>query len=73
MKNALRVLLIGASGFSYEEAAEICGVKVGTVKSRVSRARARLEEIMQGGVTLPEGDSVKLSAREIEQALRLRV
>lgn len=67
------LILIGASGFSYEEAADICGVKVGTVKSRVSRARTRLEEIMQGGVSLPEGESVKLSAREIEQALRLRV
>lgn len=37
------ILLIGASGFSYEEAAEICGCAIGTVKSRVSRARARLQ------------------------------
>lgn len=34
--------LVGASGFSYEEAAETCGVAVGTIKSRVNRARARL-------------------------------
>lgn len=40
------VLLIGASGFSYEEASEICGVAVGTVKSRVNRARNRLAEIL---------------------------
>lgn len=66
------LILIGASGFSYEEAAEICGVRVGTVKSRVSRARSRLEEIMQGGVDLPGGDSAKLSAEEIAQAMRLR-
>ena len=36
------LVLIGANGFSYEEAAEIIGVAVGTVKSRVSRARTRL-------------------------------
>jgi RNA polymerase sigma-70 factor (ECF subfamily) len=36
------VLLVGASGFSYEEAAEIAGVPVGTVKSRVNRARVAL-------------------------------
>lgn len=40
------VILVGASGMSYEEAAEICGTAVGTVKSRVSRARARLTEIL---------------------------
>ncbi|WP_299815851.1 sigma-70 family RNA polymerase sigma factor [uncultured Roseibium sp.] len=42
------LILIGASGFSYEEAAEILGVKIGTVKSRVSRARLRLEDLMSG-------------------------
>lgn len=41
------IILIGASGFSYEEAAEICDCAVGTVKSRVSRARARLAEMLQ--------------------------
>ena len=40
------IILIGASGFSYEEAALICGVAVGTIKSRVSRARSRLQEIL---------------------------
>jgi RNA polymerase sigma-70 factor (ECF subfamily) len=40
------VLLIGAMGFSYEEAAETCGVAVGTIKSRTNRARARLAELM---------------------------
>ncbi len=41
------VILVGASGFSYEEAAEICSVAVGTVKSRVNRARARLTILLQ--------------------------
>jgi RNA polymerase sigma-70 factor, ECF subfamily len=40
------LLLIGASGFSYEEAAAICGCAVGTIKSRVSRARSRLQEVL---------------------------
>ncbi len=40
------LLLVGAEGFSYEEAAEIAGCAVGTVKSRVNRARVRLAEIM---------------------------
>lgn len=40
------LILIGASGFSYEEASEICGCAVGTVKSRVNRARVRLAEIL---------------------------
>ena len=38
------VLLVGASGFSYEEAAAICKVAVGTIKSRVNRARVSLIE-----------------------------
>ena len=40
------LILVGASGFSYEEAAEMCGVAVGTIKSRTNRARARLAELM---------------------------
>ncbi len=52
------VVLVGASGFSYEEAAEICGCAVGTVKSRVSRARERLTELLQ--LDIPAVDGVKL-------------
>ncbi|RVU16343.1 sigma-70 family RNA polymerase sigma factor [Methylobacterium oryzihabitans] len=40
------LVLVGAQNFTYEEAAEICGVAVGTIKSRVSRARARLVEVL---------------------------
>jgi RNA polymerase sigma-70 factor (ECF subfamily) len=38
------LILVGASGFSYEEAAAICDCAVGTIKSRVNRARTRLAE-----------------------------
>ena len=41
------LILVGASGFAYEEAAEMCGVAVGTIKSRVNRGRKRLAELMQ--------------------------
>jgi len=41
------LIMVGASGLSYEETAEICGVAVGTVKSRVNRARGKLAELLQ--------------------------
>jgi RNA polymerase sigma-70 factor (ECF subfamily) len=42
------LILVAAAGVSYEEAADICGCAVGTIKSRVHRARARLIEILDG-------------------------
>jgi RNA polymerase sigma-70 factor (ECF subfamily) len=43
------LILVGAGGFAYEEAAEICACAVGTVKSRVSRARRALQDILARG------------------------
>jgi RNA polymerase sigma-70 factor (ECF subfamily) len=43
------LILVGAGGFSYEEVAEMSGVAVGTVKSRVSRARDRIALIFAEG------------------------
>jgi RNA polymerase sigma-70 factor (ECF subfamily) len=40
------ILLVGAEGLPYEEVAAICGCAVGTIKSRVNRARTRLAELM---------------------------
>ena len=40
------LILIVAEGLSYEEAAQVCGVAVGTVKSRVARARERLAKLL---------------------------
>jgi RNA polymerase sigma-70 factor (ECF subfamily) len=40
------LLLVGASGFSYEEAAAICESAVGTIKSRVYRARTQLSRLL---------------------------
>lgn len=43
------LILVGAGGFAYEEAAEICRCAVGTVKSRVSRARKTLQLALERG------------------------
>jgi RNA polymerase sigma-70 factor, ECF subfamily len=40
------LLLVGASGFSYEEAAAICGTPIGTIKSRINRARTLLAGLL---------------------------
>jgi RNA polymerase sigma-70 factor, ECF subfamily len=40
------LVLVGASGFTYDDAAAICGVAVGTIKSRVNRARRGLAELL---------------------------
>ena len=40
------LILVGASGFSYDDAAAICGCAVGTIKSRVNRARTRLADLL---------------------------
>ena len=40
------LILVGASGFSYEEAADICECAVGTIKSRVNRARSQLAKLL---------------------------
>lgn len=63
------IILVGAGGFSYEEAADICGCAVGTMKSRVSRARASLADILadeEGGVIgqseRPDGAMDKIMA-----------
>lgn len=50
------LLLVGASGFSYEEAAEMCGCAVGTIKSRANRGRKRLAELMD----LKEGETPEI-------------
>lgn len=45
------LILVGAAGFSYEQAASVSGCAVGTIKSRVNRARSKLTEML--GVTTP--------------------
>jgi RNA polymerase sigma-70 factor (ECF subfamily) len=65
------LMLVGASGLDYKEAAEICGCAVGTVKSRVSRARAIVKSLMDGGgaLSLRRQDLVAISTMDIAFAL----
>ncbi len=64
------LILVGASGLSYEEAAEVCGCRVGTVKSRVSRARNELRQILESGsLTLRRNDTAPISTDDIALAL----
>lgn len=51
------LILVGASGFSYEEAASMTGVAVGTVKSRANRGRRRLAELLN----LADGEELDMS------------
>ena len=59
------LILVGAGGFAYEEAAEICGCAVGTVKSRVSRARRALHAILDEGAYDRDGASASDAMRSI--------
>jgi RNA polymerase sigma-70 factor, ECF subfamily len=54
--------LIGASGLSYEEAAVVCQVGIGTIKSRLSRARAKLVELLELDETPESTDERKVRA-----------
>ncbi len=56
------LLLVSASDMSYEEAAVICGVAVGTIKSRVNRARARLAELLHLNETSDFGPGPEVKA-----------
>jgi RNA polymerase sigma-70 factor (ECF subfamily) len=73
------LILVGAGGISYEETAEIAGVAVGTVKSRVARGRAALEAIFESGILAvsraeyeDDGDAVVNIFAYLEQIQRER-
>lgn len=62
------LILVGASGFSCEEAAGMMGVAIGTVKSRASRARKRLAELLH----LEDGEDMFSGTDGATQAVVLR-
>lgn len=51
------LILVGATGFSYEEAAAICGCPIGTIKSRISRARRCLQRQIRSHSAAPAQSS----------------
>ena len=59
------LILVGAGGFAYEEAAEICDCAIGTVKSRVSRARRALHAVLENGAYDRDGASAGDAMRSI--------
>ena len=59
------LLLVGASGFSYDEAAAICETAVGTIKSRVNRARTMLAELLMLDSTGKRARTPRPSVREV--------
>jgi RNA polymerase sigma-70 factor (ECF subfamily) len=59
------LILVGAGGFAYEEAADICGCAVGTVKSRVSRARRALHAILDEGAYDRDGAAASEAMKSI--------
>jgi len=66
------LILVGAGGFAYEEAAAICDCAVGTVKSRVSRARRALQGILESGNYRRDGSAAgEAMAAILAQAERL--
>ncbi|MGZ8362615.1 MAG: sigma-70 family RNA polymerase sigma factor [Caulobacteraceae bacterium] len=61
------LVLVGAGGFAYEEAAEICNCAVGTVKSRVSRARRAVQAVLEDGAYNRDGRAAGDAMRSILQ------
>lgn len=67
------LVLVGAGGLSYEEAAKVCGCAIGTVKSRVARARQALERMLNGAEqnALPGRHEISSTEDLIEEAQRI--
>lgn len=55
------LILVGVGGFSYEDAAKMTGSPIGTVKSRVARARASLQLILDGDGSLPDYSQTRMA------------
>ncbi|WP_300376911.1 sigma-70 family RNA polymerase sigma factor [Henriciella sp.] len=64
------LVLVGAGGLSYEEAAEICDCAVGTIKSRVSRARKALMEILENNEARYSGDKAISASEAFDDIMR---
>jgi RNA polymerase sigma-70 factor (ECF subfamily) len=74
LRNALNALsdeqreatiLVGAGGFSHRQAAEMCDVPEGTMKSRVCRARAKLASLLESGEVSHDAEPAWLAAQLI--------
>lgn len=70
------LILVGAGGFAYEEVAAICDCAIGTVKSRVSRARRALQAILDAGAFArdgrPAGEAMAAILKDAERLATVR-
>ena len=66
------LLLVGASGFTYEEAAKVCGISLGTLKSRMNRGRNALCALLdvESGSDLEATDPVTMAVLSASKAAR---
>ncbi|MGE0733564.1 MAG: sigma-70 family RNA polymerase sigma factor [Alphaproteobacteria bacterium] len=65
------LILVGASGLSYEDAAAVCSCAVGTIKSRVSRARQDLKKMMSDdNLQVRRSETAMGSEAELIESLR---
>jgi RNA polymerase sigma-70 factor (ECF subfamily) len=78
LRNALNMLpedqrealiLVGAGGLAYEEAAEVCGCAVGTIKSRVSRARKAVTELLDSNQSGFSSDDTMRAAEAFDDIM----
>ncbi|MEZ6013195.1 MAG: sigma-70 family RNA polymerase sigma factor [Hyphomonas sp.] len=78
LRNALNMLpedqrealiLVGAGGLAYEEAAEVCGCAVGTIKSRVSRARKAVTDLLESNQSGFSSDDTMRAAEAFDDIM----
>lgn len=78
LRNALNMLpedqrealiLVGAGGLAYEEAAEVCGCAVGTIKSRVSRARKAVIDLLESNQSGFSSDETMRAAEAFDDIM----
>lgn len=63
------LILIGAAGVSYDDAARIMGCRIGTAKSRVSRARTLLRAMLDSDAALPTTKEAQPTFAEVANIL----
>lgn len=66
------LILVGADGFRYEEAAAICGCPVGTIKSRVARARDEIARLLGTANNETRGPITGVNGGELQQRRAMR-
>jgi len=64
------LMLVGASGLSYEETAKVCNCAIGTIKSRASRAREELTRLLSGDTLISRSEFAPVTQPELSRSGR---